>query len=345
MDARVRAHFWVPEHIAGVDDWDPDASPDRFPTGLGHNLLELYVRLRARGAPVALGPVPRPGDVVVAFAKSLRSPAAQRSLFRSLTSNPLIVIRSDINPSWRLRFAPDLEVMPYESAVSGPSQVWLPALPQRGMVRRSPARFGTIATVAFKGQPDNLPDFMRDDRWARTLVGLGLRWLLDLPRQWDGSEQRWHDFSEVDVAVCLRSTAEAHRTPWKPATKLINAWCAGAIPLVGAEPAYEDLVTPNRDAVAVHSERDVVETLAELATNRELVRTVEGHIAARAEEFAPDAVLARWEELIVRAAELSPASSDARERRRARVRLSLFAERQRVRERVSPLVALARKRP
>src|SRR5688500_8947956 len=100
----MRAHFWIPEPAPDVDDWDPDSAPERYSTGLGHNLYELYVRLRAAGEPVTLGAVQRDAVVVVAFAKSLRALSAQRSLVRSLGSKPLVLIRSDSDPDWHPRF-------------------------------------------------------------------------------------------------------------------------------------------------------------------------------------------------------------------------------------------------
>jgi len=298
----LQAHFWIPEPAPEVDGWDPDSAPERYSTGVGHNLYELYVHLRAAGKPVTLGPVQPDDGVVVVYARTLRPLTAQRALLRDVGSKPVVIIRSDIDPGWHTRFTPDVEVMPYAGAVTGPAQVWVPALPQRGMIRRSAERFGRIRTVGFKGNPSNLPAFMRDPAWVQTLHAMGLRWLPDMPERGDGSDQSWHDFSEVDVAVCLRAEHWG-RESWKPATKLINAWCAGAIPLVGPEPGYLELVNPNEDAFVVMNESDVIAALRRLITDPHMVQTTERAIEKRAKEFTRDAVLDQWWALLRRTLE------------------------------------------
>ena len=328
----MRVHFWIPDPTPEVDGWDPDAAPESYSTGIGHNLYELYVRLRLAGRSVTLGPAQPDQGVVVVFSRSLRPLTAQRALLGGLGSKPLIMIRSDIDPGWRTRFTPDIEVMPYASAVTGPSQTWIPALPQRGMIRRSAERFGHIRTVGFKGNPQNLPEFMRERAWAQTLEAIGLRWLPDMPQRGDGSDHTWHDFSGMDVAVCLRAE-DVGRRSWKPATKLINTWCAGAIPLVGPEPGYLDLVTPNEDAFLVTNESDVIVALRRLVSDPVLVRDTERAIEHRARDFAMDAVLDQWWALFRRTSDTHVGPDVLRKRRRDALHLSVLTNLNRPRRR------------
>jgi hypothetical protein len=319
----MRVHFWISDPTPEVDGWDPDSAPERYSTGVGHNLYELYVRLRAAGRSVTLGPAQPDHGVVVVFARSLRPLTAQRALLGGLGSKPLIMIRSDIDPDWRTRLTPDIEVMPYASAVASPSQTWIPALPQRGMIHRSVERFGCIRTVGFKGNPQNLPEFMRERAWVQALEAIGLRWLPDAPQRGDGSDHTWHDFSGMDVAVCLRAE-DVGRRSWKPATKLINAWCAGVIPLVGPEPGYLDLVTPNKDAFLVANESDVIAALRRLVSDPELVQATERAIEQRAKDFATDAVLDQWWALFQRTSETHVCADVLRKRRRDALHLSVL---------------------
>lgn len=328
----IRAHFWIPEPAPEVEGWNPDSAPERFATGVGHNIYELYVRLREAREAVTLGPVQPEHGVVVAFSKSLRPLTAQYSLLQGLGSKPLILIRSDIDPGWRPRFTPDVEIMPYGSAVTRLSQTWVPALSQRGLIRRSPERFGRIRSVGFKGNRRNLPSFMQDRSWTLTLAAMGLRWLVDSPERGGGSDQGWHDFSEVDVAVCLRAE-EVGRRSWKPATKLINAWCAGAVPLVGPEPAYLDLVIPNEDAFVVDNEADVVAALKRLATEPEMVRAMEAAIDRRAKDFAREAVLDQWRALLSRTSEGTLTARALRRRRGDARRVSVLTRVNKLRRR------------
>src|SRR5688500_14523377 len=111
----MRVHFWLSAPAPEVDCWDPDLAPERYSTGIGHNIYELYARLRAAGRSVSLGPVQPDTGVVVVFARSLRPLTAQRALLENLGAKPLIMIRSDVDPRWRTRFTVDIEVMPYAS--------------------------------------------------------------------------------------------------------------------------------------------------------------------------------------------------------------------------------------
>lgn len=164
------------------------------------------------------------------------------------------------------------------------------------------------------------------------MEALGLRWLPDMPQRGGGSDQRWHDFSEVDVAVCLRAEHWG-RHSWKPATKLINAWCAGAIPLVGPEPGYLDLVTPNEDAFLVANECDVVTALKRLATDADLVQATERAIGKRALEFEKDRVLNNWWALLERTFGAAVGADICRRRRRDARRLWVLTRLNKLRRR------------
>jgi hypothetical protein len=164
-------HFWAPEVPPGLGDWHPDVEPSRFSDGFGHELLELFVRLRLSGASVSIGPKPpRETRAIVVFAKSvLGNRTGARFLFTA--RSPLVMlIRSDFGSDWPLTPAvPDMEVMPNRASISRAYQIWIPALPQKGLVKRSPARKGRINSVGYKGNQSNLPEFARTAAWSTSL--------------------------------------------------------------------------------------------------------------------------------------------------------------------------------
>src|SRR4051794_27762736 len=68
----LKLHFWLPERPPPVlHDWDPDAEPGLFQSGVGHGLLELYKRMEARGHSVTIGPDVRDGAHLVCHLESL----------------------------------------------------------------------------------------------------------------------------------------------------------------------------------------------------------------------------------------------------------------------------------
>lgn len=290
-------HFWVSEAPSGLRDWHPDAEPSRFATGFGHSVLELFVRLQLSGASVSIGPQP-PSETraIVVFAKSVIGLRTGTRFLFAARRLPVMLIRSDFGSDWPLQAVPDVEVMPNRSCITRPYQTWIPPLPQRGLVARSPERKGRVASVGYKGNASNLPEFARSAAWSASLRAEGLRWLPDVPRRDGSSDHTWHDYSGTDVTLCLRSNQARGIANQKPATKLINSWRADCIPIVPSEPAYLELVRDGKDGLVCDDEDAVLQALARLRANPRLVREMEFNIEERAQEFAPQRVLHAWAE-------------------------------------------------
>lgn len=291
-------HFMVTDDVArDAAEWDPDQEPQRFASGIGHNVLELYARLRKRGLPVTAGATIPPDSTLViyfqhAFARFAELPVALRAApFHTA------VIRSDAPLWWWPLLPADLVVVPNEAPVwrerLGPVARHLPALSQRGMVPRDPSRVG-VRTVTFKGNPESVPGYVREPGFRAALEQRGIELLIDTPVSTDGGEQRWHDFQESDVVLCLRGAAVDDPLTNKPATRLINAWCAGTIPLVGPEPAYLELVRDGVDGFVVSGSQDILRVMDRLAADEGLAQSVYAACRARGGEFRAEVLLDRW---------------------------------------------------
>src|SRR2546421_5319137 len=112
-------HFWVTEVPPRLSDWHPDAEPSRYANGFGHNLLELFVRLRLSGSSVSIGPRPPRGTrAIVVFAKSILGNRTGARFLFTARSLPVMLIRSDFGSDWPLDALPDMEVMPNRSSIS-----------------------------------------------------------------------------------------------------------------------------------------------------------------------------------------------------------------------------------
>jgi hypothetical protein len=299
-------HFWLPSAPAGLDAWDPDLEPALHASGVGHNLLELYVRLVRNGLPVTIGPEAVPGSrLVVIYSKSLyQSKSMLRQALRSVqqAGGAVALIRSDAPVSWRFPVRPLVEFMPTASMVRRPWQRWLPPLPQRGLRPRDAARRGRIRSVAFKGNPTNVPSALLSTEWRDALTARDLEWILDTPSRTDGSDQAWHDFTQVDAVLCVRHPDFGWDVRRKPATRLINAWLAGSIPLAECEPGYTELATEAADVFFIRTPFDSLDAIDRLNADSSLLRTVEQRIGERAAAFVPEVTLARWQEALVEAA-------------------------------------------
>jgi hypothetical protein len=291
-------HFYVDDDLArAVVDWDPDEEPQRFASGVGHNLLELYSRLRTRGLPVTIGTsIPADTELVVYFQQAWDRLGELRI---ALSAAPFhtVVIRSDAPLWWWPLLPADLAVVPNEAPVwrdrLGGLALHLPALPQRGMLARAPSRVG-VQTLAFKGNPESVPGYVREPDFLAALQERGITLLLDTPVRTDGDDQNWHDFHQVDAVLCLRGAAADDPLTNKPATRLVNAWCAGAVPLVGPEPAYLELIHDGVDGFVVEGPQDILRTLDLLSSDDERTTSVFAAVKDRSCEFQVHVLLDRW---------------------------------------------------
>jgi hypothetical protein len=85
--------------------------------------------------------------------------------------------------------------------------------------------------VCYFGERENLVPELGEDVFRRWCESRGMKFTI-VPRD------AWHDYSDCDVVLAVRSfgTLEWHHS--KPATKLFNAWLAGVPAVLGAESAY-----------------------------------------------------------------------------------------------------------
>jgi hypothetical protein len=154
------------------------------------------------------------------------------------------------------------------AAFPGPKMDFLPPLPQRGLICRDRSRGDQISVVGLKSNPENIPRWIGEPAFVERLDRLGLKIHVDAPRDVDGSDQSWHDFSEVDVVICAR--AEGLPTISKPATKLRNAWAAGVIPIASREPAYVEIANDGHDVLFFDNHEEIPALLGKLCAGVEL---------------------------------------------------------------------------
>jgi hypothetical protein len=155
-------------------------------------------------------------------------------------------------------------------------------------------RATSIERVVLKAEADNIPDWIRDGSLGTALGTLGVELRVDeLPG-------KWPDFTDTDIVLCARRLSvydrpeDAPTCPRKPPTKLINAWAAGAIPIISPETGYLDIAHPGVDALLADGPDEIVATVAALRSDPERVARLLTASVDRGNEFAPDAVLDRW---------------------------------------------------
>jgi hypothetical protein len=269
-------HFFVDDStdIEGLHEWIPDDDPTLFASGVGHNLLELHRRLWLMGRKTTVGPViPSEATLVVFMPRPLLAHSRRKrfSFAWSMRRHRTIAVRSDLPPGSPQMIRVDLVIASsraFMAAFPGPKMDFLPPLPQRGLICRDRSRGDQISVVGLKSNPENIPRWIGEPAFVERLDRLGLKIHVDAPRDVDGSDQSWHDFSEVDVVICAR--AEGLPTISKPATKLRNAWAAGVIPIASREPAYVEIANDGHDVLFFDNHEEIPALLGKLCAGVEL---------------------------------------------------------------------------
>jgi len=103
--------------------------------------------------------------------------------------------------------------------------------PQPGLVPRKASQRRETMNVCYFGETENLVADLGEPAFKAWCESRGMKFTI-VPRD------AWHDYSDCDVVLAVRSfgTDEWHHS--KPATKLFNAWLAGVPAILGAESAY-----------------------------------------------------------------------------------------------------------
>jgi hypothetical protein len=169
----------------------------------------------------------------------------------------------------------------------------LPMWPQPGLIQRDPAREVTCRNIVYAGRDGNLAPELRSSEWAARLAAAGFEWS---PRPFE----RWHDASDADVIVGVRSFAKHHiRDPVfdvdsKPPSKLINAWLAGVPAVLGVESAFRGVREHDLDYLEVTTQDELMAALERLRADPALYRAMVDHGRRRAAAFTQEALIAAW---------------------------------------------------
>ena len=168
--------------------------------------------------------------------------------------------------------------------------IFVPHWPQPGLVPRDPARGTAVEVAAFFGDPSNLAPEIADKEFQSLLlretgVQLEIR-----------EAARWHDFSNVDIAIAIRDFSRA-RHLGKPATKLYNAWLAG-VPLIGgSDSALSAEGKPGTDFLIARSPGELLRQIRELKENPAAWQAIVDAGKAGSSARSRDAVRKIWQDL------------------------------------------------
>lgn len=169
---------------------------------------------------------------------------------------------------------------------------YIPHYPQPGLQPRSEERDDAFVNIAYVGDLDNLAPELKAEKFREDLRARGLQWHLY-------EHSRWHDYSNLDAIVAVRSFKGDAPFIEKPATKLFNAWHAQVPAILGAECGYRAHRTSEWDYIEVSTYEGLLSALERLRDDTGLCRRMRDNSRTRAPEVTADEIARRWKEFLV----------------------------------------------
>lgn len=172
-----------------------------------------------------------------------------------------------------------------------PGSIFMPHWPQPGLLPRDPSRGNTFERAAFFGPAENLAAELRDPLWQKEL-----RHKTGITLEIRGPD-RWQDYSDIDAVLAVRDFSHRKQLH-KPATKLYNAWLAGAPFVGGTDSAYASDGKPGENYLVARSPDEVLSSLQQLSQNPALRRHLVEQGKLSGKGFSRESVTARWHALL-----------------------------------------------
>ena len=255
-----------------------DDVPHRFGRGADIWIPQAYLRLRARGLNVQIARRYVANAINVVHSDDL-------SAWDFPCRSYIVAVRGDRPPVCMCH----LNIVQTPLLLGDPQTHLITHWPQPGLIARDPARGAEVRRVAFQGYAEQLSPKLRSRDFTSALAAMGIEFVVQT--------RQWEDCREVDVVLAIRDIAPQWLAT-KPASKLINAWAAGAPAVLGPEPAYRALRQSPLDYLEAADATEALEAVRRLREQPQLFEAMRLNGLRRAQEFSVDRVCDQWIELL-----------------------------------------------
>ncbi|QYO65115.1 hypothetical protein [Leptolyngbya sp. 7M] len=206
-----------------------------------HWTVQTYLHLRRHGANVCLSASIRPDAINVVHYDDL---GWKRLPFRSF----VVAIQAD---RARPEIA-DMRIVQNHLCIRNEmTDFYIPFWTQPGLQPRDCSRGQRLERLAYYGLEVYLAPAFRSESFRTALEKLGIS--LEVRANPD----QWTDYSQTDAVLAIRQTTD-YVLSIKPPTKLLNAFRAGCIPILGPEPAYHQVAIPGEDYFEASNPEQVI---------------------------------------------------------------------------------------
>lgn len=248
----------------------------------GNWTVQTFLRLKADGLPCQLvGDIPNEGIVI-----------AHRSSFpfnlRPQSKLLLVSIKADYDPH---PYAQLQIVQNVQDVERVRSSYYIPFWSQPGIIPRKQEREDTFENIAYFGIEKNLAPELQSPSWSQLLETMGWKWQIM-------NRERWHDYSEIDAVVAVRSFEQQGGYDYKPATKLYNSWLGHVPAILGSDSAFRNERRSELDYLEVTSLEDLITALKKLRDDKNLRSAMVQNGQMRSESFKAENIVAQWRKFI-----------------------------------------------
>jgi hypothetical protein len=274
----MSVHFIIPKSFADrLADLPRMKVGQDYPYWVGGRFnwaAQSWLVLREFRDGMTIGTTPAAGKVNFAHGMVWRALGGRAGEFR-------LSVRAD----YPRLFDIDMEVLqnPVQPLAAGRS-IYLPYWPVPGLIPRDPDR-NEVRTVAYAGRigSKNLSRELLDGTFA-ALGSLEFRMI---------EPNRWHDMSEVDILLAVRSLDRQTHDD-KPGSKLWNAWRAGVPLVAGWDSAFSAAGCAGVDYLRCGSFDEVMIALENLANDPRLYARISAAGLQQASAVSHESIARQW---------------------------------------------------
>lgn len=244
-------------------------------------IAQTFLQLKQAGLAVELVEQPVPNAICIAHFVTTKNKVWAPDSF-------IVGIRSD-TPPMRMR---EFEIVQSPALLKKENARLMCLWPQRHVCPRDPARGNKIETISYFGGPGGLSPAFYSSDFKRALEdrGLSLNLCFDT--------NLWGNYRDTDLVIAVRNHHHSALIETKPASKLLNAWQAGCVALLGKEPAYRSIGEEGKNYFEVETPEAVIAVIDRLKNNPELYQHVREAGAAKFSDYNAEALTQQWIDLL-----------------------------------------------
>ncbi|NCQ86607.1 MAG: glycosyltransferase family 1 protein [Microcystis aeruginosa W13-18] len=185
----------------------------------------------------------------------------------------------------------EIEVVQNPKNLRHPNSVYINHWPQFQLLPRDSTRENRLERISFFGKSKYLDTVFQSAAFINDLKDMGVE--LNVCSHSD----KWNNYRETDLVLAVRKSHPLFLDT-KPASKLINAWRAGCVALLGQESAFRALGQPGQDYFEVNTPQEVIQIVDHLRQNPEVFETMRQRGKDRSQEFTFEKIQKEWIDLL-----------------------------------------------